>query len=149
MLEGLAAISLASSIVQFVDFGCKLLSAGYGAYKSTEGARDGLLAIETVCSDLEKLASTLAQPPMTVSIHQLSDDEKALQELSRRCQPLAKELLGIVKGLKAHGKGFFRAWDALRQELKRYVKAEKIKHLQDSLGEIRSEVGIRLLSITR
>lgn len=52
-------------------------------------------------------------------------------------------------GFRTKGKGLHRAWDAIRQELRRTLKAEKIRELQDTLDTIRSELSIRLLNIIR
>ena len=60
MLDPLTAIGVASSIVQLLDFGSKVLVAGYGAYKAVDGAIGEHLRLETICTDLEQLSSRLA-----------------------------------------------------------------------------------------
>jgi hypothetical protein len=60
-MDPLAALSLAGTIVQFVDFGSKLLATGRELYKSTNGSLTVNDEIELVTSDL--LAITLKLRP--------------------------------------------------------------------------------------
>ena len=121
MLDPLTAISLASSIVSFVDFGSKLLIDAYGAYQSHDGAKEENLRIETIYDDLKKLSAHLVQAPGSSS-PRLSDDELALQDLARQCVSVSEKLLGILDKLKVKGTGPCRFWYAIRQEVRRAGK---------------------------
>ena len=73
MLEALVALSLASSIVQFVDFASELLSEGRQIRHTGSTATN--LDLQTVCRDLERLSlklSTSATPS--------SEDSACLRE---------------------------------------------------------------------
>ena len=52
IMEALTALSVASSVIQFVDFGCKLLSQSRQLYKSAEGILTENVDIEILTQDL-------------------------------------------------------------------------------------------------
>jgi hypothetical protein len=55
----LAALSLAGNVIQFVDFGCKLLSQGHELYKSTGGKLEVDEEREVITSDLSALINKI------------------------------------------------------------------------------------------
>ena len=57
MLDPLTALSLAASIVQFVDFGSKMLSDSYEIYKA--GSTSGHETIKSITTDLAALADRI------------------------------------------------------------------------------------------
>lgn len=95
-MDPLTALSVAGTIVQFVDFGSKLLSAAQDLYKSTSGSLTVNDEIELITSDL--LAVTLKLRP----------DPKLGHEFQRICDEaarLAQEMLGRLDKLKMGTKG--------------------------------------------
>lgn len=101
MLDPVTALGLVSSIVQLVDFGSKLLIAGYGAYKGNDNATEAEIVIEEVYSDLQKLAGQFARSSFNAG-HRPSEDELALQYLSVRCQGFTKQLIELLGGTYVH-----------------------------------------------
>lgn len=148
MPEPLAVLSVASAIVQFVDFSSKLLVAGYGAYKSNDGTTDDNAQVSRVYTDLKSVAERLAQLPGHSTLKQ-SADEIALYDLAQDCKRLADRLVLILSRLEVTGQGLPRAWNALRITIRKVLKASELEKLQKALADIRSELGIRMLSIIR
>jgi hypothetical protein len=106
-MAGLAALGLASNVVQFVDFGLKLFSEAHELYKSTQGSRNEDLELESITLDLKRLAQNLhstAKPsPGHSRPRKLSEDEATLQKLAIGCEELANELLKLLDDLKVKG----------------------------------------------
>ncbi len=62
MLDPLTALSIASSIVQFVDYGSKLLSKSYELYESADGTTIGNAELEVIAKDLQDLNEWIQCP---------------------------------------------------------------------------------------
>ena len=143
-MEALSALSLASNIVQFLDFGLRVLSKGNQIYRSVDGALEENLDLEVVTNDLllmqTKLKRTLIAPGHT----QLgSNDVKAFNNLSQSCARVAEKLLERLTMVKAQGR--FRRWKSLRQALKIVWSKKDIENMKDTLQSFRSEMQIHLL----
>lgn len=148
MLDPMSARSLAAAIVQFVDFGSKLLVEGYGSYRSAEGATDEQIQIESVAVDLDDLCERLWQaPPLTAG--KQSRGEAALAQLAQECQKVAKELVELLDSLKVTSSGPWRSWEAARQTVRRAWKKDKIEKLQKRLDTIRFQINTQLLTLIR
>ena len=53
IMEALAAVGLASSIVQFVDFATKIISKGYQYQKSVDGVLDENVELQAIADSLD------------------------------------------------------------------------------------------------
>jgi hypothetical protein len=60
-MDPLTALSTAGTIIQFVDFGIKVLVTGNSLYHSTTGAIPENVELEWVTRDLMSLTSKLSQ----------------------------------------------------------------------------------------
>ena len=58
-LEGLAALGLASNIVQFVEFGCRLFSQSKELYRSSSGLLDEAVELDNIARSLSRLSDNL------------------------------------------------------------------------------------------
>ena len=82
MLDPFTALSLASGVVQFVDFSSKLISEGQELYKSAEGALTENTELKSVTVDLNHLCEKLVVDPQPQSGKhgtQRSKDDAALE----------------------------------------------------------------------
>ncbi len=61
-MDPLTALSLAGTIVQFVDFGCKLLAKGRELYKSSTGVLTVNEELELTTTDLRALIEKMQKP---------------------------------------------------------------------------------------
>ena len=148
MLDPFTALGVASAIVQFVDFTSKLLTEGYGAYQSVVGASKEDIDVQALATDLETICASLASsPPVGSTI--LSKEELALQNLARKCQGIAKELVGVLEDLKVKTHGLLRGWDTVRSTVRRAMDRRKIEKLQKTLDSIKTQVNTHLLAAIR
>lgn len=138
----LAAVSLASNIVGFIDFGLKLFREGKELYDSAEGASAKQLELDTVTSDLKTLMEEL-QPTSHVT-----KDDAAIAKLALHCKNLANELLVVLARLKVKD-GKNRKWGSFKQALKGVLKENDIRGLEIRIERYQKQLGQRLLYTLR
>ncbi|KAH8803347.1 small s protein, partial [Xylogone sp. PMI_703] len=113
-MEPLTALSLASSVIQFADFGSKLLSNSRKLYKSAQGSLSENVDIEVITTDLSTLAESLRRkselyrlPNYAASGSTRSPEyDEALDRLCGRCVEIAEELMFRLKKLKVEPKQY-------------------------------------------
>src|ERR1700722_20902334 len=95
-MEGLAAIGLAGTIIQFVDFSGKLVSKTAEIYKSGAGALIKNIDIETATNNLILLSTNL---------HASADSASgtALGKLCQSCGAVVQQLPSALDKVKAKG----------------------------------------------
>ncbi|KAK3676440.1 hypothetical protein LTR78_003716 [Recurvomyces mirabilis] len=121
MLDPLSAISLASAIVQLVDFSSKLLIEGYGIYISETGATEEAQEVQRATERLHELANRPSGPRRVWK----TSEELALWELAAEAQQVSEQLLDLLEDCKISSAGLMHTCDAVRKTIKRHVKAEK------------------------
>lgn len=145
-MDPVTALSLAANILQFVEFGTKLFTTGYQAYKSAKGQTDENEHIEKLTIDLESCAKSLKHNTQGFQ-GSLSDDDLALLELARRSDRLAQELLALL--VKVQRKGKSRTWGAVSSAMRATWSKEEIQIRLKRLQEIQTNANTRLLNILR
>jgi hypothetical protein len=145
-MSGLEAIGAAAAILQFVDFGSKLLVTGYDVYNSQTGATVQTIQVQKVCEELEALSVHLSQPPATNT--PLSNREQALWRLADQAHDLAWHLNLLLNDLKMR-KTSFRSWGALRQSWRLLRQHDKIEEMKAQLIGIKSLLDTNLLVLLR
>jgi len=106
-MDPLTALSVASSVIQFVDFGSKLLSRSRQLYKSKEGVLTENFDVETITKDITTLVKGLKgklPEHRSMSVLKPSEDDEALDELCRRCVSIAGELIARLQKVKVKKK---------------------------------------------
>ncbi len=97
VLDALAALSVASSVVQSVEFSVKVISKGNKYYRSADGAlvenTELVATVETFCRLNDGLTKSLwgllqAKP--------MSNEAKALQSVAQNCVDSALTLIETV-----------------------------------------------------
>jgi hypothetical protein len=96
-MDPLTALSTAGTIIQFVDFGIKVLVAGNSLYRSTTGAIPENVELEWVTRDLMSLVTKLSQAG---NFSEPSPDSVYLNEICAKCEEIGRNLLGRLKRLK-------------------------------------------------
>jgi hypothetical protein len=97
-LEGLAALSLAGNIVQFIELGSKLFSKSRDLYQSAAGisSEDAQLSIiarsTRILSEGLVVSSSNGDPR--------SPNEENLSNLATECKDIAQEVLDALNQLK-------------------------------------------------
>ena len=102
-MEPLSALGLAANIVQFVDFGSKLLSGACQLRDSPKGQPEEHAELEAITKNLLKTSSEFKTSISEREDGFLSSNEKELQSLCEDCNSLAEQLLGALSKLKMKG----------------------------------------------
>jgi ankyrin repeat protein len=152
MLDPINALSLASNVVQVVDFSIKLVSKGYNIYKSADGALVENQDTEAVAIDLRmvnaKLSQSLyrARQTKTSPFGDTDDaDDQALERLSESCSEVAEELILRLRKLKIQPGGKNREWKSVRQALKTVWSKQELNDAAARLKLYRDQLNTRIL----
>ncbi|PMD15987.1 hypothetical protein NA56DRAFT_324899 [Hyaloscypha hepaticicola] len=100
-MDPLNALSVASSVVQFVDFGRQLLSASYEIYRSPSGESSKNVDLRTISKDLTDLVAQIKKkvgPSANIKLDK-STAEYRLAEISKECEMILKEFEGALDKL--------------------------------------------------
>ena len=157
-LEGLAALSVASNIAQFVDFGCRLFFETKELYSSSSGLADEAVELENISQTLGRLSKDLVPKPSTgVDLDKVflvetdevarSRDEDDLILIAQECQKIAKELSAALEKLKVRGPG--REWQCFRVTLKRIWKPERVDKIAKRMERFSSQLTMCLVQILK
>ena len=143
VLEALGALSLASSIVQFVDFTSKLISKGNQFYKSNDGALEENNELQVIANNLGRLSKGLDEAARTYTASgPLNDEGIALQKVAVDCQKIAKDFSTALDELKVLGTQ--NRWKSFRKAVKLYWSKETIDNMLQRLQLARGDLVIHL-----
>jgi hypothetical protein len=143
-MDPITALGIAGSIVQFVDFGIKVVSKGNKIYHSGDGTTAENHDLETVVTDLILIQTRLRQSLIPLdAAGLLNEDDQALVHLSATSNEVASALLERLKKVKAQGR--FRRWKSFRQALKSISSKEDIDELASRLQKLRDQLELRIL----
>jgi len=147
-MEPLSALNLASSIIQLVDFGLRVISKGNQIYHSGDGVLSENHDLEVVTNDLLVLQTRLQCSLRPQGWHApLSDEDQALDQLSRTSNELATKLLERLNMAKAQGR--FRRWKSFRQALKSVWSKKEVDDMARRLEMLRNALNSRMLMSMR
>ena len=169
-LGGLAALGVASNIVQFVDFGCRLFSQSKELYRSSNGLADEAGELENIARSLNHLSDNLmlehsfsdqrSSNNSDIEIEDQLDDiapvqpantfEKCsghtdLKLIAIDCKKVADELSEALNRLRVKSPG--KKWECFRVALKRIWKSERIKDMSRRMERLSSQLTMCLVNI--
>ena len=148
VLEALAAISLASSVIQFVDFSVKLISKGNEYYHSADGVLAEHNELHNIAGNFEDLNAKLKNSLSLVEPKKLlSDEEKALQSITQDCLAVADDFKRTLEELRRHPGN--NVWKSFRQAIKTRWKQKKLDETLNKLRLFREDLAVHLLVVIR
>ncbi|KEZ43678.1 hypothetical protein SAPIO_CDS4293 [Scedosporium apiospermum] len=138
-MDPASAIGLASSIITFIEFSCKVVTIANELYESNNGMTKENARILKVIGDLKESSLGLKVDTGSSSKHDV-----ALQDLAKECESTSGELIAILEKLKL-------ASQSKRERLKKAFDSQRkrkaIASLESRLGEYRNQMGFRLLCL--
>lgn len=158
-LEGIAALGVASNIVQFVEFGCRLFSESKELYKSSNGLADEAVELETIAQSLSRLIKNLelenpfpsqsSSDDINIQFQRPTEfesysDEKDLMPIATDCEKVAKELLEALTHLRVQKPG--KKWQCFRVTLTRIWKPERIDKMSRRLERLSGQLTMCLVN---
>ncbi|KAI9694326.1 MAG: hypothetical protein M1820_009015 [Bogoriella megaspora] len=153
VLDPFSALSIATGVVQFLDFGKSLVTEGYNLYRSADGSSTKHTYLTNVAERLRSEADRLEQSIRVGERRYESEDEElgdeeVMQELAASCQKTAQEFITTMEDLKLdpEASGFAKGAQTLRQVLRSVKKERHLDNFERQLDVYRSELTLRLAS---
>ncbi|KAI1770162.1 hypothetical protein F4818DRAFT_276901 [Hypoxylon cercidicola] len=143
-MEALAAIGLASNLLQFVDVGYKVVSTAKEMYGTGSEASRANENIELITKELKRLSMKLNGHGPT---SQATEDEQALSKLTRECQKWSDETLALLEYLKNRNPK--SCIGAARAAVRNYRKKGEKEQLVQVLDSCRRQLDLQLTSMSR
>ena len=148
VLDPLSALSLASNVVQFIDFGNRLISEIQEIRQSASGlTKENIDFLFTAEAFRRKSDILFANPTDGIGSSSLSLSRSALQEFAVPCRQVSDELIAILEGLKVMEPR--KRQQSFRQALRSITKRRKIKELVAKMEILRKLVNSHLITILR
>ncbi|KAJ5528336.1 hypothetical protein N7513_012495 [Penicillium frequentans] len=146
VLDPLAALSIATSVIQFVDFGTKLLSKSREIYKSADGVLADHAEQVAIASKLANITRGLSKSADTVNaLVNPAPEDTALATVAEDCLEIAEDFSAAIDELAVTGDR--TKWKSFRQALKSIWKKEKLEQKMAKLNALRQLVIIHLLVV--
>lgn len=148
VLEALAAISLASAVVQLVEFTTKVVSKGHEYQKSVDGAIKEHIELNEYAENFSRLSQHLTNATMLLPPQdRLSEDETSLLAVAKKCQATCREIIATIDCLQKprHQKRFA----SLRLASRAVWNEEKIELCLQKLRLAREELIVHLLVVIK
>lgn len=136
-MDPISAISVATSILTFIEFSWAIVTGTYEVYKSANGTTFENAHVVTVIDDLEKVTEDLSPEVEGKTKH-----SKALCQLAEQCAELSKDLLRILHKLQATDEA--SKWQSLKVKLASLRKEKEISSIERRLDKYRSQILLRL-----
>jgi hypothetical protein len=146
-MDPMTAIGLAGSIVQFVSFSHEFVSLGKEIYKSSAGVREQSIELDTMIQDLSAIHESLLQSWSTDPTRR-SKQENNIASLVTQCEPIYKELQGVLAGLQVQGDDR-RKWKSFCKALKSVWKEDQINNLEKRLHRLQQQIDSHLITDIR
>jgi len=143
MLSPLEALSVASAIIQIVDFGCKLISQTQEIYRSASGATKDNVTSNEIAEDINALYEDLTRKSQT--FQRSSPDDIALGNLVDSCEQEAKALLHLLGNLQVPPDA--TQWKSFKAAFRSARKKGKVKDIETRLLKIQKQIDSRLQRI--
>lgn len=140
MLGPLEALSVASAVIQMIDFGCKLLSQTQEIYHSANGATKDNVTSNEIAKDINILYKGLVKQGQ--SFKRSSSDDIALGKLVDLCQREAQALLELLEHLEIRNDA--TQWKSFKIALKTARRKGKVKELETRLLKLQKQIDSRL-----
>jgi hypothetical protein len=143
-MEPLSALAVAAAVIQFADFGYRLLRGAHDRYTSPSGLESQAVEVSTVSKDLSQLAEDV-ESKLGVGT---GPSEEAFRCLCRECKEVHDALQRILAELQARdtsrlalaARSLVAAWKEVAGE-------SEIQKLEKRLNNIRQQMMTALLCL--
>ena len=140
MAEVIALFGLAANVMQFLEFGRKMVSISHRAGQQYQ-------ALDIIATDLERVTRDLETSIQAKSLDDASQSELMLQQLATQCRDVCLELLQVLNKLQVHdGRG---KWKSFPKALASIWSERQINALHKKLDSFRQQLVLHLLIALR
>lgn len=150
-MDPLSALSIASAVIQIVDFSSKVIARTREVYQSADGSIEELTLIEDATANLDDLMKDLTskteiEASGSGAFDQKTPDQQLLQ-LAEDSSILASALDQTLKRCRVKKDGSQRS--ALSQGLRSVLQQKNLTALKQKLDELRKQIDTTLLIAVR
>ena len=138
-MDPLTAFSLAGNIIQFVDFGTRLLSTTRALYRSSVGSLAIDDELELVTADLSILIAKLKHSAVS-----RQDGSSSFDKICDEAVGVATEIVSKLEGLRLQ-EGKFRLWRSLQKAVKEIWSKKELYGLVERLDRLRKALDSKVL----
>ncbi|KAK4163739.1 hypothetical protein QBC43DRAFT_319118 [Cladorrhinum sp. PSN259] len=138
-MEPLSALSVAAAVIQFVDFGSRMLSEARGIYVGKISSLDQELL--SICNNFAELSDEVESKSRVLQTRPAGSSQDTFLRLCQECKHTSSELQGVISNLRAkkqHAAG--RAGDTLVALMATIWSDSQIKKTKQKLEEIRGHM---------
>jgi hypothetical protein len=133
-MDPLTAFGFAANLLQFVDFGTKILSTGSELYKSKNGTLQANEQLDLVAVEIVEVTSKLFHD------HGLGSN---FQRLCSEAISLGNEIVTRLDKLKVNGK--HKKWESFRQAVVVAFTKDDLQDMMTRLSRLRETLQTRIL----
>jgi hypothetical protein len=152
-MEALAAVGLASNILQFLDFCSKVVSGSSEIYRSVSGTSEEYESLEQMCQFVRDLSASLIPPQSPQELEKLPPElrptnmEINLARLALRCKEASDRLFNDLRASRLDSTSRGRA-ASLWQSVKNALGRSRIRALQKTVENCRKDLMLCLQAVT-
>ena len=148
-MDPITAVSVAAAVVQFSDFGARLLKETTKTYKSVSGMTSDIVELSTIGVDLHQLSSSIEEKSSRlVDLSDgLSTSEQTLLRLCHTAQELSKELGNALNQLQTHNTGKLKlAVESFAVALRKCWSRDRIDGFRERITDVRRQMMMAMLT---
>jgi len=138
-MDPLSALSLATSIVQFIDFATKIVHGARQIYETGACSVAENADIELCASELQDLCVRLDTSKLPSP---RTADDDSLYRLANRCITVSNELLTLLRKIKL--KDATSKWQCMVSAVKTQVKKSERDEILSRLSQCRAQLDMHL-----
>ena len=138
-MDPLSALSLATSVVQFIDFATKIVHGARQIYATGASSITENADIELCASELQEFCIRLNTSKLPSL---LTADDGSLYRLADRCIAISNELLSLLRKIKAENST--SKWQCVVSAVKTQLKKSERDDILSRLSQCRAQLDIQL-----
>lgn len=155
-MEPLSAISLAGTVLSFVDFASKLIGKASEIYESANGITDDEDSLDVVYERLSECSSKLAVSRFNIYTgnEAWAQHHGAIRALAESCDGDCNEMLTIIEKLKDSRRtqdsdgAAKRRWKSFQGALKSMLESKNLRGLERRLQRVQSTLTLHLCAVS-
>lgn len=146
-MDPFSALAVATSVVQFVDFGSKLISRAIEIHTSPDDLPAELVDMAKLNEKMSTVTKELESSMRAIPKKPLKPHEQDLLDMCQQCQAISSQLGSVLKKVqKSTQPG---TWDSLRAAFQSIMGQQKIQSLQSRLDAFRQQLMLNILIALR
>jgi hypothetical protein len=154
-MDPLAALSLAGTITQFVQFAWNLIDGARKIHRSATGSSENAESLENIISKLSELSSELsrdrsAQAEGRGGALPPSRNRTAISTLASQCQKDCDKLLGIARELASSPQSSGpKWWKSFTSAVKEVMASSEVEELKGRISEYQKAMMMQLCAVSK